>query len=343
MSRSVRRINKHTTSYRPDRIGSGYNVNLLQTAAKLFVLVILAVSCGGDAGPVDILRTTECEGREVSPVVFNGILYRFEYVPRSRSEIGESYFRFVDVETGRPTPPFGGAYHFGSMFVAGDTMSVFCVDKPGGSVITRYMSSDLKSWESVVAWEHPEWKIYQTSVCRGGDGFVMALELGGPQEVTGVRNTVRFLSSDDLACWEVLPETQVFGFDRFIQSPWLTFSGGWYYLIVLEEKKDDSRNDYLTSYEPRLYRSRDLADWTEARRGLPELSPVDMLVGNPLLSQGKRQEISRSMDYFLSDVDFAEYEGRTKLFYTWNDRLGSRCTVEGESPASLETFLGEGF
>ena len=52
------------------------------------------------------LGTIDCDLVETTPVVFKGRLYRFEYV-RSRyagNTTGDSYFRFVDHESGASGP-----------------------------------------------------------------------------------------------------------------------------------------------------------------------------------------------------------------------------------------------
>src|SRR5262249_13246215 len=49
---------------------------------------------------------------------------------------GASYFRFIDVATGKATPAFAKGQHLGCAFVGGDTAYAFGVDRWGGSKIT---------------------------------------------------------------------------------------------------------------------------------------------------------------------------------------------------------------
>ena len=54
------------------------------------------------------LGTIDCDLVETTPVVFKGKLYRFEYVRigYEANKTGDSYFRFIDHETGAATPAF---------------------------------------------------------------------------------------------------------------------------------------------------------------------------------------------------------------------------------------------
>src|SRR5437868_14573209 len=83
------------------------------------------------------LGTIDCDMVETTPIVFHDRLYRVEYVREryTHKAAGEttSYFRLVDVATGRPTAPFARGYHLCSAIVAGDRVYVFGVDKWGGS------------------------------------------------------------------------------------------------------------------------------------------------------------------------------------------------------------------
>jgi hypothetical protein len=59
------------------------------------------------------LGTIDCDLVETTPVVFKGRLYRFEYVRKNykMNQTGDSYFRFIDHETGEATPSFAKGYH----------------------------------------------------------------------------------------------------------------------------------------------------------------------------------------------------------------------------------------
>ncbi len=154
------------------------------------------------------LGTIDLDLVETTPVVFDGRLYRFESVRRGyqRNRLGQPYFRFVDVESGGTTIPFGENHVFGSAFVEADTAYVFGVPAWDTSWIAMFWSKDLKSWKSKYIMNLHGWEVFNTSVCKAVDRYVMAFEVGWPPEVVGKRFTIRFATSRDLMSWDVLPE-----------------------------------------------------------------------------------------------------------------------------------------
>jgi hypothetical protein len=60
-------------------------------------------------------------------------------------------------------------------------MWAFGVDRWDGSKVVAFRSDDLESWEARPALELPGWGLFNTSVCRAGDRYVMALEVGRPR------------------------------------------------------------------------------------------------------------------------------------------------------------------
>lgn len=61
------------------------------------------------------LGTVAADIVEANPVVFGGRLYRFEYIRESNAgnTTGSSFFRFIDVASGRSTASFGRGLHMG--------------------------------------------------------------------------------------------------------------------------------------------------------------------------------------------------------------------------------------
>src|SRR5258708_25327182 len=94
-------------------------------------------------GTLDLLMV------ETTPVVFKDRLYRFEYVRDNyhANKTGASYFRFIDVATGKATPAFAKGCQLGCAFVEGETAYAFGVDQWGGSKITVFRSKDVEKWE----------------------------------------------------------------------------------------------------------------------------------------------------------------------------------------------------
>jgi alpha-L-fucosidase len=281
------------------------------------------------------LGTIDLDMVETTPVVFKGRLYRFEYVrPGYKpNATGDSYFRFIDVETGRATPAFAQGYHLGCAHAEGPTMWAFGVDRWDGSKVVAFRSDDLESWESRPALELPGWGLFNTSVCRAGDRYIMAIEVGRPPEVVGVPFTARFAESRDLKAWRLLPDDRVFTKDRYSACPTIRHVDGMFYMTYLEARPGPR-------YETYIVRSRDLIRWESS-----PLNPVlaaseqDRKVANPKLSEEQRAKISKAVDLNNSDVDFCEFRGRTILYYSWGNQQGTEFLAEAAYDGTLASFL----
>lgn len=279
--------------------------------------------------------TIDCDIVETTPLVFRRQLYRFEYVRESYhgNATGASYFRLVNVATGQATSAFACGYHLGSAFVADGAVYVFAVDRWGGSTVTVFHSRDLETWERHEGLHLPGWGLYNNSVCRGRDGYVMALEAGEPPEMVGVRFTLFFARSRDLLRWRLLPPAHVFGRDRYAACPALRYVGGRYYLIYLEACPGPS-------YVPYIARSADLIGW----EGSP-LNPMmassdeDRRIANPALSPEQRRQIARAVNINNSDVDLCQFRKKTVLYYSWGNQQGAEFLAEAEYEGPLADLL----
>lgn len=310
---------------------------------KLSVLVIAiplvtALLCSLSAAGKPVIRklgTIDCDLVEATPVVFKGRLYRFEYVRKEYkpNKTGDSYFRFIDVASGKATPAFAKGYHLGSAHVEGDTVYAYGVKSWGASEIGVFYSKDLKAWKSETALSLPGWGIYNTSVCMGRKGYVMAIELGEPAEVVGVRFTMRFAESRDLIHWKITSDDQVFSKDRYTACPAIRFLDGQYYMIYLEEKPGPS-------YVPSIVRSRDLVHWeTSPYDAVLSFSEEDKKIANSLLTAEQRKHIAESVDINNSDVDICEFKGKTVLYYSWGNQQGIEFLAAAEYDGGMAKFL----
>src|SRR6516164_8549421 len=135
-------------------------INLALPLSGTLTLVVLVVAgLTGSAGEkakrptLKKLGTLDLLMVETTPVVFKDRLHRFEYVRDNypANQTGASYFRFIDVATGKATPAFAKGQHLGCAFVEGDTGYAFGVDKWGGSQITVFRSKDMEKWEERLA------------------------------------------------------------------------------------------------------------------------------------------------------------------------------------------------
>jgi len=284
------------------------------------------------------LGTLDCDMVETTPVVFSGRLYRFEYVRDNyhANHTGQSYFRFVDVQTGQATPAFAQGFHLGSAYVEGDTAYAYGVPAWGGSRVDVFSSQDLTHWQSQTAIDLPGWELFNTSVCRGPDRYVMAIEVGGPPEVVGVPFTMRFAESNDLLNWRLLPEDAVFSKDRYTACPALRYLNGYYYMVYLEARPGPT-------YEEWIVRSKDLVNWE-----ISPLNPVlsfsdeDKVIANPALTAAQRERIAKAVNINNSDIDFCQFGEEVVIYYSWGNQQGVEHLAHAIYHGSLASFL-EGF
>ena len=281
------------------------------------------------------LGTLDCDMVETTPIVFQGRLYRFEYVRANHwaNKTGKSYFRFIGVATGRPTPAFAVGYDLGSAFVEGGTVYVYGVERWDGPDIHVFRSKDLKTWSSQVALKTPGWGLFNTSVCRGRGRYVMAFEVGKPPEVVGRRFTMRFAESKDLLNWTLLPELAVYTKERYSACPALEFLDGYHYMVYLEARPGPT-------YEPHLVRSKDLARWESSPLNpVMRFSPEDKLIANPKLTAEHRARIAKAVNLNNSDVDLCEFEGKVVIYYSWGNQRGVEHLAEAVYEGTLRSFL----
>lgn len=286
------------------------------------------------------LGTIDCDMVETTPIVFKDRLYRFEYVRDQyyKPNLGKpSYFRFVDVKTGEYTPSFAEGFHLGSAHVEGDTVYVCGVDKWGGTQIRVFWSKDLKKWSSATALDLPGWGIFNNSVCKGKDRYIMAFEIGAPEAETGAPFTMRFAESKDLIHWTLMPSECVFAKDRYTACPAIRFLDGRYYMIYLEALPGPT-------YEPHIVRTKDLIHWeTSPLNPVMKYSFEDKLIANSKLTAEERDRIAKAVNINNSDIDLCEFEGKTIIVYSWGNQQGVEHLAEAVYDGSLAEFLRSWF
>lgn len=288
-------------------------------------------------GPPEIrkLGTIDVDLVEATPVVFRDKLYRFEYVRKGYrpNTSGDTYFRFVDVDSGDATPAFARGYDLGCALAEGGVMWAFGVDQWDGEKIVAFRSDDLKRWETVPALELPGWGLFNTSVCKAGDRYVMAFEVGRPPEVAGVPFTTRFAESKDLRSWTLLPEDRVFTKERYAACPSIRFLDGRFYMTYLETLPGPR-------YETYIVRSKDLIRWESSRfNPVMAASEADKAIASPKLTDEQREKIAEAIDRNNSDVDFCEFRGRTIISYSWGNQRGTEFLAEAVHDGPLADFL----
>lgn len=300
------------------------------------LIVAIGLSAVAQAQPQIVKRgTLECDMVETTPLVFHGTLYRFEYVrdDYAYNAMGRTYFRFIDVASGKiVSSAVGLDHHLGSAFVDGDSVYVFGVPTWGADRIRAWRSNDLLRWTPLPSFVLDGWSIFNTSVCKGPDGYVMALEINKPEEETGTAFTTRFAKSWDLVHWAITEPACVYTKERYSACPSIRYYDGYYYMVYLAS--------YPGEWEPEIVRSRDLKQW--------ELSPFrpimhhdnrDRTIANPRLNAAERQRIATAKNANNSDVDFVEFNGKTVIYYSWGNQHGVEHLAEAEYAGSEKDFL----
>lgn len=285
------------------------------------------------------LGTVECDLVEATPLVFWDHLCRFEYV-RSQykhNPTGDSYLQLVDHETGERSPAFGHGYHLASAYAEGETVWAFAVDIWDGEEIHVFWSEDLETWREQTALRLPGWGLFNTSVCKGPEGYVMAFEVGRAPLEIGARFTIFFAQSPDLKNWTMLSSDHVYALDRYTACPAIRYlSDGYYYMAYLEALPGPE-------YAMCLVRSRDLLAWElSPLNPMLEHSDEDKLIANPALTVAERAHIAAAENRNNSDVDLCEFEGQTIITYAWGNQLGTEFLAEAVYDGTLDSFL-QGF
>ncbi len=287
---------------------------------------------------------------ETTPIVFGGELYRFEVVRRKSfasenagtvahwSELADDpCLRFVHVRTNTATPTFAEGHTFGFPWAEDGVMYVVTGGSRnwGSDSLVFLRSTDLLHWEEYTTLQMPGWRIYNMNVAKMGDTYTLLIEIDAPAEECGRPYTFRFLQSKDLTNWKLTPSECVFQKDRYAGSPSLyAFEGDPYYYVGYLEAYPMGR------YANSLARSKDLIDW--------EYSPVnpvlmygeeDRLIGSPFLSPSDRARIDRALNVNNSDMELCEYLGRTVIYYSWGDQLGTEFLAEASCEMPMHDFL----
>lgn len=309
------------------------------------LLFIMIASCADTSTEETIKRpqikklgTIDCDLVETTPVVFQGRLYRFEYV-RERykpNQSGDSYFRFIDHETGEASPAFAVGYHLGSAYVEGDTVYVTGVDIWNGERIQMFASADLRNWISRTVIELPGYGIFNTSLCKAQDRYVLMYELGKPKEEVGQRFTARFAISGDLHRWYITPEECNYDKSRYTAPHCLRYLDGYYYVFYVEELRSDNK----PYYETYVVRSKDLIAWESSPLNpVMQYSDDDKKIANPDLTAEQREHIAASVNVNNSDIDFCEFKGKVIINYAWGNQQGTEFLAEAVYEGPEKAFL----
>ncbi len=233
---------------------------------------------------------------EVTPFVWKGRLHHLECRrPASGGERKDYALVIIDVETGKEVSRFAEGFGLASMHVEGETLHAFAsrFENNDWNDVTHFKSEDGLSWASSLAITQEQEHLFNSSVCKGSDGYLMAYESNDPAYPAF---TIKFAASKDLEQWNKLPEA-TFGKDRYTACPCIRYADGCYYLMYLENR---APRHYFETY---IARTKDLRSW--------ELSTA-----NPVLVPQMQEDGINA-----SDPDIVEHQGRTWIYYAVGDQL----------------------
>lgn len=241
----------------------------------------------------EMVRRDMCE---ISPFHWKGRLCHLECVRPATGGTADDYaLVFRDAETGRELGRCGTGYGLASIIVHRGTAYVFAsrLENGGWHDVTLFRSADLTNWKSQLALKGENEQLFNSSVCKGPDGFVMAYESNDP---VWQAFTVKFATSRNLLTWTKAPEA-TFGTNRYVACPCIRYARGWYYVLYLEHRMP------RWCFETYVTRSRDLSNW--------ELSAA-----NPVL---RAEEVDEGIN--ASDPEIIEHGGKTLVYYCVSDQL----------------------
>ena len=156
--------------------------------------------------------------------------------------------------------------------------------------------------------QEPQEQLFNSSICRGRDGYVMAYESNDPAYPAF---TIKFAQSQDLSTWTQLPDA-TFGTDRYTACPTIRYADGYYYVFYLEHR---TPRWYFETY---VTRSADLKTWYRSPLN-PVLSPrrIDdgINASDPDLRGVRREDVSLLRGGRPVDLD--EHQARDLSGFRW--------------------------
>ena len=345
--------NKEMTirKFAPSPLSEGSLVGFVSKGLFAGIVFAMQLACGCNSvvcensaisGPVKLskLGTFDIFIVEATPIVFKGRLMLMEYIrwssPVKRyrdNDTGESYLRFRDMsDMSSFTPPFGHGLHLGSAFVDGNRVIVTAVERWGGSRFYQMESTDLVNWTKPrLILEDPRWKGYNTTMCKDGDRYVLAFELGAPRELVGKPFTMFFAESTDLVNWKVV-EGAAMGRDRYTGAPMLRCFGGQFYFFHLE-------GNYKDGFETRVARSSDLKNWQFSPHIVLSYCKDDRKIHPAARFNAKELEtIAAAENINASDLDMCEFGDKLVCFYSWGNQRGKEFSALAEADCTEREF-----
>ena len=290
------------------------------------------------------LGTVKINTVETTPVVWQDRLLRFEWV-RNKNwgasggvERSVGCYQFVDMEHEQTVCEFADDHSFGCCYAEDGVMYVIGTRGPGGGqALDLYVSRDLVTWEEREILTFPDdISLFNTSLCRGKDGYMLAIEIGGTNPAVGRPFTGVFAHADRPdGHWQMLPMVE-YAYDpsRYTACPTIRYYDGWYYIINLEAAP-------LHRYISYIVRTRDFKNYV-----LGDINPVmmfddgDKRIEHPeSFTAEEIAVIENAVNCNNSDIDLCEYNGKTVILYSWGNQLGQEYLAWAEYDGGEQEFL----
>lgn len=280
---------------------------------------------------------------ETTPIIWKDKLLRFEWIRNGDmiAGYGEGALRFINMEDESEVCVFGEKHSFGCCYAENDVMYV-CgtyVEKAGdfgGRRLDMLWSSDLENWESKTIFEFPsDVEVFNTSLCKGENEYILAIEIGGSSKLVGEPYTIIFAKSTDLFNWELLsPEEHTFSRDKYTACPSVRYFDGFYYMVYLEALP------YYRS-APFIVRTKDFENFEVGLRNPFMMFDDDdkKILYPDNFTDEEKEMIFNASNNNNSDVDFCEYKGKTIITYSWGNQLGKEYIAIAEYDGGLEELL----
>lgn len=265
---------------------------------------------------------------EVTPFVFRGRLYRLENFTCSSGfpdekpqyRFFEDGFRIRDMAADRILSVPLLNHYFAIAFPWNDRVYVYAGDYEEGRPWWHIRKTVMIWSDDLITWSKPrvaleaegDAHLFNYAVCRARGKFYLLYETNDRRWKPF---TMRFAESDDLVNWRKLDERHLYGANKYTGGPAFYHDPelDWFYLLYLENL---STYGEAGTYETRITRSRDLANWEDAPRGRPVVTFDRRREVNPLIWPGIK-EIS------ASDVELCEFQGRTYVYWLNGNQNGA--------------------
>lgn len=296
-----------------------------------------------------------CGCGESSPFVFKGRRMRLELDDPSRgADVAEKRInvRIRDMATNKILSSFGAGCYYPSAMVDGERVCVTATkrtyylrgetEKKGfvdgfcGETVMLFESTDLVHWSSRELFTRPGYRIYNTTMTKGPEGYVIAYECKLPDCVPF---TMLFAKSPDLKAWTHLKDSQAYPAQRYCGGPFLHYHNGYYYLSLVTALP-------CVRYCTYLFRTKDFVAWDVGRynpflnvtQDDRQISPTAVDLPDDI-----RRQIPTAFVCSLADVEMCEVDGKTWLVYGIGDQMGfyylAEAWYDGPMGELLENFF----